>query len=239
MILGFLIHEMVQEDRLLFLEHRAFEAQSAANRADWKQSFAIVRALAGKSGSPIAPPVRQTDGSLTSSEDQRQARWQEHFQNVFNGKLKTPAEIEATAREPPLEGGPRLGPADVRRVWRKLGRNKGTGRDGLPAEVLVAAGAVLEAPAAMVYNSLTEHEDWPVAWTGGRMQEIHKKKGPTDECDEYRGIVLEDHLAKGYKLWLNEGVKSHDEAGMPDSQHGAVPGRSTDFANHLVREYLC
>ena len=71
------------------------------------------------------------------------------------------------------------------------------------------------------------------------MQEVHKRKGPTDECDEYRGIVIEDHLAKGYKQWLNEGVRSQYLAGMPDSQHGAVPGRSTDFAAHLVREFLC
>ena len=119
-----------------------------------------------------------------------------------------------------------------------LGRNKGCGRDGLPVEVLLAGGEALYAPVATLYNRLTALEDWPVAWTGGRMQEVHKKKGALDDCDEYRGIVLEDHLAKGYKQWLSSRVMGCYASGMPDSQHGAVPGRSTDFATHLVRSFL-
>ena len=70
------------------------------------------------------------------------------------------------------------------------------------------------------------------------MQEVFKNKGERDVCDDYRGIVLEDHLAKGLKQHLSHAVNPAYNAAMPDCQHGAVGGRSTDFATHLVREVI-
>ena len=70
------------------------------------------------------------------------------------------------------------------------------------------------------------------------MQEVFKNKCSRDECDDYRGIVLEDHLAKGLKQHLSHAVTPAYNAAMPDCQHGAVGGRSTDFATHLVREVI-
>ncbi|CAK0879178.1 unnamed protein product, partial [Prorocentrum cordatum] len=81
-------------------------------------------------------------------------------------------------------------------------------------------------------------EVWPVAWTGGRLQEVFKQKGSRANCDDYRGIILEDHLGKGLKQHLSQHVFPQYAAHQPDAQHGAVGGRSTDFASHLVVEIL-
>ena len=56
--------------------------------------------------------------------------------------------------------------------------------------------------------------------------------------DDYRGVILEDHLAKGLKQHLSYSVTPSYEEHMPECQHGATRGRSTDFATHLVREAI-
>ncbi|CAK0908178.1 unnamed protein product, partial [Prorocentrum cordatum] len=123
-------------------------------------------------------------------------------------------------------------------AWTRLGRNKGVGPDGLPAEFLVAAAPVMAPFATELYNDVIKYERWPVSWTGGRMQDIFKNKGDRAVCDDSRGIILEDHLAKGLKQHLAQSVMPAYTAHQPPAQHGAVHGRSTDFATHFVREAL-
>ena len=59
-------------------------------------------------------------------------------------------------------------------------------------------------------------------------------RAPLADCDESRGIVLEDHAAKGLKQMLSHIVSGPYEANIPEMQHGAVAGRGTDYAAHLV-----
>ena len=112
------------------------------------------------------------------------------------------------------------------------------GRDGIPVELFEAGGDSFAYPLAEVYQEVVDTERWPVKWTGGRMQNVYKKKGPREDCDESRGIVLEDHAAKGLKQLLSNEVTPQYTEHMPETQHGAVAGRGTDFASHLVQCFL-
>ncbi|CAK0830167.1 unnamed protein product, partial [Prorocentrum cordatum] len=84
-----------------------------------------------------------------------------------------------------------------------LGRNEGAGRDGVPFELLVAAGDVVNHPLDSIYQGIVNDECWPAAWTGGCVQNTYKKEGPREGCDESRGIALEDHADKGFKQHLS------------------------------------
>ena len=77
------------------------------------------------------------------------------------------------------------------------------GKDGLPAEFLQATAEVPVPIVADIYNQVIVHERWPARWSGGRLQDIFKNKGHPDQCDGSRGIILEDHMAKGIKQHLS------------------------------------
>ena len=63
-----------------------------------------------------------------------------------------------------------VGPSATQNSFVHLGRNKGVGLDGLPAEVLVAGGA----PAAVLYAGVNErvleNASWPTQWRGACRQ---------------------------------------------------------------------
>ena len=238
MLVSFLIKTHVLYDRQIFLEQRARDAQRAASVNDWRGLYSIVRSLGGIASSSTPRPVKQKDGFLTCSEEARQMRWQEHFREVFGGRVASMESLRATPHDPPVFIAWSMTPDNAVAAWKQLGRNKGAGRDGLPSELLLALAQVTATPATHLYNETIVCERWPTRWTGGRMQEVFKNKGSRDVCDDYRGIVLEDHLAKGLKQHLSHSVVPLYNAAMPDCQHGAVGGRSTDFATHMVREVI-
>ena len=238
MLMSFLIQTHVQYDRQIFLEQRAGDAQRAASVNDRRSLYSIVLSLGGIASSSTPRPVKQKDGSLTCSEEARLLRWQEHFREVFGGRVASMESLRATPHDPPVFTAWSMTPDDTVAAWKQLGRNKGAGRDGLPSDLLLALAQVSATPATHLYNETIVSERWPTRWTGGRMQEVFKNKGSRDVCDDYRGIVLEDHLAKGLKQHLSHSVVPFYNAAMPDCQHGAVGGRSTDFATHMVREVI-
>ncbi|CAK0811430.1 unnamed protein product [Prorocentrum cordatum] len=236
--LAYLVKHFVHFDRHLFLEDKAREAQCAAARGDWRGTFGVVRSLSGRAASLADHPVLLKSGALSSSEAERQARWQEHLREVFNGTEVPMDQLRAQPVEAPLISPTvEVTPDAVAASPRQLGRNKGVGRDGVPAGLLVAGGKALATPLAALYQEIVDTERWPVHWAGGRMQNVHKRKGPFTDCDESRGIVLEDHAAKGLKQLLSHMVTGPYQDNIPEVQHGAVAGRGTDYAAHLVHSF--
>ena len=66
------------------------------------------------------------------------------------------------------------------------------------------------------------------------MAELHKK-GSLLDCDNYRGILIFDHMSKAFTGLLSKVLKPHCVAGIPTEQCGAMQGRGTDLATHVVR----
>ena len=113
------------------------------------------------------------------------------------------------------------------RATSKLANNKGVGPDALSVEFLKAGGEQVVHIVHPVYARVLDEERWPVSWAGGSIVEVHKHKGPLNECDEYRGVVLEPHLAKALKVLIADEVNGPYGSFIPDAQHGAVAGKAT------------
>ena len=60
----------------------------------------------------------------------------------------------------------------------------------------MAGGDAVNLTLSSIYQDIVDNERWPAAWTGGRMQNVYKKKEPREDCDGPRGVVFEDHAAK-------------------------------------------
>ena len=230
---------MVNNDRFAFLENRAAEAQKAAWANDSRSTYAIVRQLAGARTAPSNMPVLTKQGVSTANEEERQLRWIEHFKEVFNGRLVNQSEMTNPDVEPPVATSPLdTSPTASLKAIRKLGRNKGTGKDDIPAELLQVGSDAAAVKISELYSKIAAQEKWPLSWAGGRMVNVHKRKGPVEECDSHRGILLADHLGKGMCTLLAPEIDTAYCKGIPQDQYGAAKERSTDFATHVLLSFI-
>ena len=176
------VRPLVKIDRQAFLEQRAADAQHAARCHDFGGSFGIVRSLSGNTTSKSGHPVKRKDGLLTSNEQERQERWQEHFADVFGGRIVNKSEIRNSLVEPiVLTSSLETTPQITERAIRRLKRNRGVGVDDIPAELLQAGEGAMAVKVSEVYTRVKDEEQWPTAWAGGRIVDIFKKKGAADE----------------------------------------------------------
>eukprot|EP00973_Karenia_brevis_P081561 11305703-Karenia_brevis.AAC.1 len=130
-------------DKAEFLDAMALKADAAARHGDYQSTYKIVRLLRGYVPKPMKS-VRMKDGSLSTNAEQCQLRWQEHFCELFNGRIVQDLTDLAT---PPgtscSEGGFIPSISAVENTIQKLGDRKALGLDGLPAELLKAGGSPL------------------------------------------------------------------------------------------------
>ena len=131
-----------------------------------------------------------------------------------------------------------MSPTTTSKAIAELGCGKGVGPDGIPAELLKAGGGAMAVKVSEVYARVAADERWPLAWTGGRINDIFKGKGSRSECDMSRGILLSDHLSKGFCNLLATHINPAYNANMPTEQFGATVGRGTDVATHIVRSFI-
>ena len=236
-----LARPMLEEDRQKYLDDMVRRSNAALTTGDMRTGYALVRALSGASFKQN-PQLLKKDGSVTSSQVEVDLRWQEHFAEVLAGDVVQAAALHR--RVPAVEGRQcvdtimEVGPEATELAFAKLGRNKGVGPDGIPAELLQAG----EGATAVQYSAINElvlrDKRWPVQWCGGRMAPVYKKKGDPRVCDNSRGILLADHSGKALTGLVKRAIDPPYEAGVPRAQCGAVPGRGTEEAAHVVRTII-
>ena len=227
------ISQYIREDRRLYYDHLAIQAQTAATHGDLRGTYVIVKKL---TGAPVKPPkaVRLLDGTVSTSTQDRCNRWQQHFMQVAGGRLvETLRELESSSASCVNENFI-VTPSRILASNMRLGRNKGLGRDGISAELLCAGGSPLAVKQAEICQRIVDQESWAAQWKGGRQLDLYKGKGDTLEPDNSRGLLISDHMAKSFTTVLKEEIDESYTEFMPPSQHGAVEGLSTDFAHHFL-----
>ena len=135
----------LQYDRLQHHESLAGPEEFAAVKGDMRTSFKVVKKIGGFT---IRAPkiVRLVDGSLSTSEEQRQERWQQHFCQLMSGKLsEAPMElITSPSTLVPPEAlsvtDASVSPQRLLGMIKKMGVGKGLGPDLIPVELLKAGG---------------------------------------------------------------------------------------------------
>ena len=227
------------EDRKKFLDDAALRSCVAMGNNDSRTGYAIVRAL-GSCRKKANSTVLKLDGELTQSTYEEAARWEQHYASVYRGK---PTDEETLLTQPwrhslnfmahdsdPID----INPPSVEKAIAKLGNNKGTGPDGIPAELLKAGGAPVAIHLCSIFRRIAHRCVWPIAWQMGEIVNVWKGKGDTKSCDAHRGILLEDHAGKALKGMIKDKVDPLYEKFVPATQFGATRGRGTDFATHMV-----
>lgn len=116
-----------------------------------------------------------------------------------------------------------------------LGSNRAAGPYEIPAVLLKAGGCAVAVCVNRIQNEILEFQEWPIAWKGGRLVDLWKRKGDSRECENSRGLLISDHLAKAIVDIFKEECAAKVQENLPEEQLGGVNGGGTDLANHSIR----
>ena len=229
----------VRQDKQYHLETLVAKADKAAERGDIKQVYTIAKHAAGTASQEVKV-VAWEDGSLTTSDSEYYRRFQDHFQGVF-GAAVVPSLSELGISQPtqPHETGRQYGPSVTRvvRAIASLPKGKALGPDDVASEVLQAAPTECAMQLQRILDKVWSYCYWPLAWRGGRLRELFKKGGRKN-CENFRGLLISDHAGKAAASILYDGVDRPYHKYVAESQCGAVEGKGSDFATHLLRSLL-
>ena len=85
--------------------------------------------------------------------------------------------------------------------------DSGVGEDGLSAYVIRAGGWLAAELIHEVINDIIHTSFIPVVWRGGKLVVLYKGKGSAGDVDNYRGILVSDHLSKVLTSLLQSHLK--------------------------------
>ena len=74
-------------------------------------------------------------------------------------------------------------------------------------------------------------------WRGGGIATMHEK-GDSPATDNYRDLLISDHLSKALTSIIDDHVNPHYVANISNEQCGGVLNKGTDFASHIVRSAI-
>ena len=183
-------------DKLYYYSEVAYQAALASVNGNISKSYGIVKSLKGYQQRPVKA-VRLKCGRLSSNETERQLRWQDHFCQLLCGRvLSDPRLIKSLSISPIKEHDVIIQVTRTQKSLAALGSNRTAGPDEIPAVLLKAGGCAVAVFVNRIQNEILEHEEWPIAWKGGRLVDLWKRKGDARECENSRGLLISDHLAK-------------------------------------------
>ena len=212
-------------DRNEYLHTQAYRAARAAAAGDHKTCHVIVGMLAGSPKKPLKA-VFMKDGSLSSSEHERQLRWQEHFVEVFRGDICASIDEMQRSAVYPLPDGEHsfhVSVADTFAAIMSLGTNRAPGPDELTAPILKPGGCVLPNHVNAIQRRGVSEESWPTDWKGGRLVDGWKRKGDARQCPLSRGLLISDHLSKAFAaVTKGECAQAVDRPIPPDQYRIAI-----------------
>ena len=116
----------------------------------------------------------------------------------------------------------------------RLGNDKACGPDEVPSALLKVGADAMGVKVHGLQQLVVQTERWPVAWKGGRLCDLYKKKGDPSVCKSHRGLTIMDHLANCFIDILKCEIQGPVNSALPVDQHGGVKGSGTDVASHMV-----
>ena len=230
---------MVKRDRDQYNAGLVEEATRAAERGDSKAMWTLVKRLSGETPKALKT-VRSDDGLTVLVHDSDvKKRWTEHFAGLLKADLVSdldslmpyPEAVHATSKYSPSA-------EDVNKQLSCGKRGKAPGPDGIHNELLRAGGFVLAEHIAVLLRHIAAVGAAPIDFRGGRLREVWKRKGDPQICANSRGLIISHELSKIFTGTLQAELTPTYNKFLPETQCGAVAGRGTDFANHLVRSVI-
>src|ERR1700733_13050358 len=137
-------------------------------------------------------------------------------------RVKTEEGTETTV----YEKEPNILLAEVEWAIEQLKDNKAPGADGIPIELIKAAGDGMVKEITTLCNLIWEKEEWPKDWEKSIFIPIFKKGDPR-ECENYMRIAIISHTSKILLKIIHKRMESTIERELPMNQAGFRKRRGT------------
>ena len=172
--------------------------------------------------------VRDSDGNIVTDASDVKQRWKEYFEwllKVDDGRRAELTESDLGVMHEVANGEFEISMGDVKKAAKKLKGGKLPGVDGITSEMLKHGCECLLEWLRRVCNACILEEKVPNDWMRAIIVPIHKGKGDTSECKNYREIVFLSVLGKVYGRILIKKVCNLTGELIGEKQCGFKSGR--------------
>jgi len=217
------------------LNQKASDPTKLGNKDWWK----IVKSFMKKKGlSDDIPPISHNGQTFHSPQDKA---------NVFNKYFIQQSTLENKDDEPPnLEQlnceltDISLTSIEITTVIKKLDKNKAVGPDKIHNKLLIAAVDFIAEPLCILFNRSLTEGIVPDMWKTAHITPVHKK-GPCDQCSNYRPISLLSCLGKVLERCIHNHIFTYFKQNeiISANQSGFIPGDSTTNQLLMIYNDLC
>ena len=122
-------------------------------------------------------------------------------------------------------------------IFKRLGRNKAAGEDGIPAEAYIYGGEIISNVLCQFFNILLDFQLSPTQWNHSLMCAIYKNKGDIKEIKNYRPISLTIVAKRIFEKIVDAKLETYKEKLHP-LQGGFRKGRSTVHQVYYLQELM-
>jgi hypothetical protein len=230
------VKKSVRDDREAWWARKAEEMEAAQKTGNARRLFQLIRAT-GPQKPAVSETIKNRNGLLITSKEERLNRWVEHFEEQFNWppavaqlEDRTAVETWAVNPEPPSA-------SEVYECLTKLKRHRAPGPDELPPALFKDGGISLSQCLAHLFASIWEKESVPDNWGESIVIPVFKK-GTRSECDNHRGISLTPVVTRLLASIILHRLTAAREAYTREQQAGFRPGRGCIDHIFTLRQVL-
>lgn len=187
---------------------------------------------------------KSKEGRLLGGTEEKLNRWKEHFEEVLNeeGDEENSGEDEDALENINVEHQILNIEAvpdeeEISMVIDRLGNNKSPGENGIAAEILKLGGDTLREKISVLIQRIWEEEVMPACWTEVLLCPVYKK-GDRAECQNYRGIALQDVTYKLLAMIIRNRLKNAAERIVGEYQCGFRENRSVNDQIFILKQIM-
>lgn len=217
-----------------WMEEKAQEAQEAYNRNNTKDTYRLVKELAGQKRTGAGLGIKNKDGQLLYGKTEVKNRWHEYCTELFSDpvqRTQPDITIDDENREPEVLM------SEIHRAIKRLKDGKAAGADNLPAEALKAAGDTAAVAMKRIIDRIWNTGEWPEDWTTSELIALPKVAG-TQDCAKHRTLSLISHASKILLEIIRQRLTGHIQSEMAEEQFGFVRGKGTTDAIIVMRNVI-
>ena len=175
--------------------------------------------------------IKDADGTLLTGEEAVLQRWKSYFESLMNTENpREPREEEAERNDQEIED---IDVNEVKAALHKMKNGKAVGPDNIPIEAWKSLGRQGIEVLTKLFNQILSCEKMPEEWRKSILVPVYKNKGDAQDCGNYRGIKLMNHVMKLWERILD--ARLRQEVRICSQQYGFMPGRSTTDALFALR----
>ncbi|GFS19440.1 endonuclease-reverse transcriptase [Elysia marginata] len=225
------VKQSIKRDNNRFLEEQTERAEQAGASGNIRLVHQITNTLAGKQSKPAIPVKDQQSNSIFTQEE-KLARWKEHFEQFLNRPpQENPPDILPPRNYLPINSEP-SSKEEIAKAIKALKSNKAAGPDFIPQEALkVDIPTTVDILYGLFVNTW-EQEKVPCDWKEGHLIKL-SKKGDLSNCNNYRGITLLSIPGKVFNIIILERMKLAVDGKLRENQAG-FGKKKRSYVDHIA-----